>query len=358
LLGLVGVLILSACAEIGDPDLGEGVTGPSTTAGSVADESADPDSTAVSEVVSAQVSPVFAPTRSDDYVPLVLASTSSGIVAMDETGELTPLGPLFGSTSVVMAVDDYFGGIVGQSDDGVVLWLPANTTETQLVSQGNGTLLDVGFIDDTLAAQVFLDVGGAVDRIKLVDGGRESFAQLGPGEELIAFSSSNGIQAMALRDADCGSLRFLNASGQAVDLGGPDSTSCPVQRRPRFGAVALSPDGGTVAYTEISYRGDGLPASTQLIAVELGSGALLISEQVGGAGEQIESLAYDGRRLTFLRTGETGRQVTLLAVSSPGESFEVTIEGVQQVSFARLPLAVSRPEPDVEEPIVDPPADG
>lgn len=351
---LIAALVLSACAEIGTPDLGEGVSGPATTA--PPDDSGDAP---VQEVVSASISPVFAPSRSDDYTPVVLASTGTGTVTIDADGTIFSLGPLFGGAEIERSVDDYFGGIVAQLEGSVVQWLPANTNQAQLVSRANGSLLDAGFLDASLALQVFISVPGGIDRIKLVDGEREPFTRLADGETLIDFSSSNGIQAMAIRDDDCGALRFLNASGQQVDLRGPETRDCPVKRRPRFGAVAMSPDGGAVAYTEITYRGDGLPASTQLIAIEISTSALLLSQQVGGPGEQIESLSYDGRRFSFLRTGESGRELAMLALSEGGETIVEGLDEVRFVSFARLPLALAVIEPElVPESELEPPTEG
>ncbi len=343
----VAALLTSGCAEIGTPDLGEGVSGPATTAVS----SADPAGAELApEVVSAKVSPVFSPSRASDYTPLVLASTTTGLLTIDPDGTVTAVESPFNDSSVVSAVDDYFGGVVAEVQGSVVQWLPANSTEAQLVSQGNGTLLEAGFLDASLAVQIFLSVAGGVDRVKLVDGEREPFTRLAEGEQLMDFSSSNGIQALTIRDAECGQLRFLNVSGEQVDLRGPTATDCDVKRRPKFGSVALSPDGGSVAYTEITYRGDGLPASTQLIAMELGTSAPLLSTQIGGPGEQIESLAYDGRRLTYLRTGESGREVALLAVAGDGETVITNVSGVQFVSFARLPLTFAPVEEPVEVP--------
>ena len=341
---VVLALALASCAEVGEPDLGEGIGGSSTTAV----VQAEPGDVAVEEVVSGTVTPVFTPTRPADYVPSILVSTDQGLISVDAEGIAEPLGTVFADLAVDFAVDDYLGGVVTQLQDSNVQWLPASAESTQLVSQGNGTLLDAGFLDATLAVQVFLTVPGGIDRIKLVDGEREQFALLEESEELIAFSSSNGIQALAVRDDQCGSLRFLNASGQAVNLGGPDQPLCPVERRPFFGAVAMSPDGGSVAYTEISYRGDGLPASTRLVVFELNTGRLLMSGDIGGPGEQIDSLSYDGQRLVFLRTGEAGRAVVMRTVSSDDETVVPDLEAVQHVSFARLPLVVAAPA-EVEE---------
>ncbi len=346
-------MFLSACAEIGQPYLGEGVSPTSTT---LANE--DPETLSEPEVVSADVSAVFAPPRPEGYVSPVLASLGSKLVTI-ERGLITDLGDRFPGAQVERVVDDYLGGLVAQLEGETVQWLPADGAAPTLVSQSNGSLLDAGFVDDTLAVQVFLAVPGGIDRVKLVDGERETFTRFEAGRGVVAFSSSNGIQAVAIGDDACGTLAFFNTSGQRVDLGGPSDPECPVPRRPYFGAVALSPGGDVVAYTEITYREDGLPASTMLTVLELASGRTLLSEPVGAPGEQIESLSFDGRRVVFLRTGEIGRQVGLVDVIDESESVIAGLEGVQGVGFARLPLLLAEPPPpSTEPPVVDEAAEG
>lgn len=325
-----------ACAEIGEPYLGEGVSAPSST---VVEEATE-DETTDEEVISANVSSVFSPPRPDGFVPGLLASLGTNLVLVEEEGA-TDLGVRFPGASVERVVDDYLGGLVAQLEGGIVQWLPAEGVAPTLVSSGNGSLLDAGFIDDTLAVQVFLEVAGGIDRIKLVDGEREPFTRFDEGEFVVAFSSSNGIQAVAIGDDACGSLAFFNTSGQRIDLGGPSDPVCPVPRRPQFGAVAMSPGGDVVAYTEVTYREDGLPASSVLTVFELASETVLFTSVVGNPGEQIESLSYDGRRVTFLRTGETGREVGLVTVADQVESLVTGLEGVQDVGFVRLRLILA-----------------
>lgn len=332
---VAGALVGAACAEIGEPYLGEGVRPPSTT---IASE--DPEELPEAEVVSADVSSVFSPPRPEGYTPPVLASLGETLVLV-EGSTITDLGNRFPGAPTVRIVDDFLGGLVAELEGGIVQWLPADGAAPTLVSQGNGTLLDAGFVDDTLAVQVFLEVADGIDQVKLVDGEREPFTRLDEEASIVAFSSSNGIQAVAIGDDECGTLAFFNTSGQRVDLGGPPDPECPVPRRPRFGAVAMSPGGDVVAYTEVTYRDDGLPASTQLTVLELESGTALLVEAVGAPGEQIESLAFDGRRVVFLRTGETGRQVGLVDVVDQAESVVEGLVGVRDVSFARLPLLLA-----------------
>lgn len=346
------VLLGSACAEIGQPYLGEGVSASSTT---IAPD--DPEDIPTDEVVSANVSAVYSPPRPEGYVPQLLASLGTTLVLVDDVS-VTDLGNRFPGAPVERVSDDYLGGLVAQLEGDVIQWLPADGAAPTLISQREGTLLDAGFVDDTLAVQAFLEVSGGIDRVKLVDGEREAFTRFDDGTSVVAFSSSNGIQAVAIGDAACGSLAFFNTSGQRIDLGGPGDPECPVPRRPHFGAVAMSPGGDVVAFTEVEYRDDGLPASTVLTVLELESGSVLLAKQIGMPGEQIESLSYDGRRVAFLRTGETGRQVGLVVVADQAESIVDGLEGVQDVSFARLPLLLADVDAELlDEDAPDVPAD-
>ncbi len=357
LLAAAAMLFSAGCAEIGQPYLGEGVGAPPTTI-----ETEDPENLPEEEeIVSANVSAVYSPPRPDGYVPGLLASLGSTLVLVEDD-VITELGDRFPGPPVERIADDFLGGLVAQLEGDIIQWLPADGAAPTLISQANGSLLDVGFVDDTLAVQAFLEVPGGVDRVKLVDGEREPFTRFDEGVFVVAFSSSNGIQAVAIGDAACGALAFFNTSGQRIDLGGPSDPECPVPRRPHFGAVAMSPGGDVVAFTEVEYRDDGLPASTALIVLELESGRVLLAEEVGTPGEQIESLSYDGRRIAFLRTGETGRQVGLVIVAEKAESVIEGLPGVQDVSFARLPLLLADPELDSEgeapaEGVVDEPVE-
>lgn len=349
-LALVTSLGASACAEIGEPYLGERVSATSST---VVEETGE-DDPVDQEVVAADVSAVFSPPRPDGYVPGLIASLGTNLVLVE--GEtVIDLGQRFPGASTERVVDDFLGGLVAQLEGDIVQWLPADGAAPTLVTAGDGALLDAGFIDDTLAVQVFVEVPGGIDRIKLVDGERETFTQFDEGAFVVAFSSSNGIQAVAIGDDACGSLAFFNTSGQRVDLGGPPDPVCPVPRRPHFGAVAMSPGGEVVAYTEVTYREDGLPASSVLTVLELASGTVLFSDTVGAPGEQIESLSYDGRRVAFLRTGETGREVGLVTVADQVETLVAGLVGVQDVGFARLPLLLADPVAPGDEP--EPPAE-
>lgn len=345
---LTAALFASACAEIGDPYLGEGVSAPSSTV--VEPEQLSEGSEEA--IVRAELSSVFSPPRPEGYVPGVLASLGADLVVVEDD-VVVELGDRFLGASVERVVDDFLGGLVAEVEGGLVQWLPADGAAPTLVANNGGTLLDAGFIDDTLAVQIFVEVPGGIDRIKLVDGEREAFTRFVEGASVVAFSSSDGIQAVAIRDNECGSLAFYNTSGQRVDLGGPADPPCPVPRRPHFGAVAMSPGGDAVAYTEVGYREDGLPASTTLTVLELASGEVLFEDAIGAPGEQIESLSYDGRRIAFLRTGETGREVGFITVATQVETVIEALTGVQDVSFARLPLLLAEPAADEPEVVAE-----
>ena len=325
--------------------MGEGV---SATPSTVVEDTTEADGVE-EEVVSPELQSVFSPTRPDGYVPGLLGSLGTTLVLVEGV-TITDLGERFPGAPVERVVDDFLGGIVAQLEGNIVQWLPADGAAPTLVSADDSGLLDAGFIDDTLAVQVFVEVPGGIDRIKLVDREREAFTRFDAGASVVAFSSSNGIQAVAIGDDACGSLAFFNTSGLQVDLGGPGDPDCPVPRRPHFGAVAMSPGGDVVAYTEVTYREDGLPALSVLTVLELASGTVLFSGTVGTPGEQIESLSYDGRRVAFLRTGETGREVGVVTIADEVETIIEGLEGVQDVGFARLPLLLAEPgdEPEPE----------
>ena len=115
------VLVGNACAEIGDPYLGEGVAPPSTTVQT--DETVDDADT--QEVVSASVSPVFTPSRPEGYDPLVLVAAAGGLALVGEVVEAVPTPFPVGSVS--RAVDDYLGGLVVELEGQTVQWLPADS---------------------------------------------------------------------------------------------------------------------------------------------------------------------------------------------------------------------------------------
>ena len=355
------VVVLGACAEIGEPDLGVGSATPANTSD---DNAGDDEPVSDDEVVDESVEqeatplPVFSPPRPDGYVPSIAVVGADSTVIVDDLSA-DPVAAVLGLGEGVVpdrVVDDFFGGLVIQDvradDEGVeqqtVLWLrPADPAGTVL-ARGVG-LLDVGFIDSTLEAHVLVSVEGVgVDRIKLVDGERAPFATLAEGQTLVDLSASEGLHAVIVADAACGDLLFWNSSGEVVDVGGPATPPCAVDRRPSYGAVDLSPDATLVAYTVLTYRSDGVVATTDVVVRELGSGAVVFTMPIGGVGQDVRALSFDGTRLAFIRTDQDLSDANLnnvVVLNTDGESVEtivpIELEPVDAV-FARQPLVVGR----------------
>lgn len=365
---LASMLMLAACAEIGEPDLGVGSVPPtslSDVGDGVAEAAADSETDNSTEEPEATPLPVFSPPRPDGYVPsLAIVGEDSTVIVDDASADFTagtdpdaedvPVAQTLSLDQDVVPVrivDDFFGGLVIEDvrpdDEGVeqltITWLrPADPVGT-VVATGVG-LLDVGFIDSTLEAHALVSVGGvAVERIKLVDGERAPFASLIDGQTLVDLSASEGLHAVIVADAGCGDLLFWNSSGEVVDVGGPATPPCAVDRRPSYGAVDLSPDAALVAYTVLTYRSDGVVATTDVVVRELGSGAVVFTSPIGAVGQEVTALSFDGARLAFIRQDSEVNEVVVL--STDGESPEtivpVDLVAVEAV-FARQPLVVGR----------------
>ncbi len=385
-IALVSTVLLSACAEIGEPDLGVGSATPTATSDGAAEPELDQedDTEATEEDVEATPLPVFSPPRPDGYVPSLAVVGTTSAVIIDEISQLDltqdpdqsatteadvvegqPTNEtlfLTGDAVPDRLVDDFFGGLVIEDvrpdEEGVdartVTWLrPADPTGTVLAT-GVG-LLDVGFIDSTLEAHVLVDVdGSSVDRIKLVDGERAPFASLAEGQTLVDLSASEGLHAVIFSDAECGDLVFWNSSGEPVDIGGPVPPTCEVARRPAYGAVDLSPDATLVAYTALTYRSDGVVATTDVIVRELGSGAVVFTIPVGAVGQEVRALSFDGTRLAFIREETDLTEVVVLnTIDSVETIVPVALTPVDAV-FARQPLVVGRGgAPDAEQEPAD-----
>ncbi len=357
----VGALLLvgAACAEIGEPDLGVGSPAPRTDATQSGDALDPSESDAAADEANAEIEaaplPVFSPPRPDGYLPsLVIVGVDRASVFDGPLDQASAIPLSFGSGTVVpdRVVDDFFGGVVVQDqvegEDGAsiqtVTWFRPSDDLGTVLAEG-AQLLDVGFIDSTLEAHALVVVdGNSVDRIKLVDGERAPFAVLGEGQVLVDLSASEGLHAVVVSDTACGDLVFWNSSGEVVDVGGPSAPPCAVDRRPTYGAVDLNPDATQVAYTVLTYRSDGVVATTDLVVRELGSSAVVFTASVGGPGQDIRRLSFDGTRLAFIRSDTEQTQVVVL--STEGELSE-SIVGAEtdpnEAVFARQPLTVGRP---------------
>ncbi len=285
----------------------------------------------------------FVPSRSSDYIPEVLITTSQAILAAGPTG-VYPLTEPFTGLRTSRAVDDLLGGLVYQrpGSEGAVVWLSAEGEELEVAPGEGATLLDVGYIDGSPSAVVLLQ-DGQIDQIRLVDSVRSPLMTLDEEEEVLALSASGSLHAIAIANEDCGDLRFYTADGSMIDLNGPDQPACPVPRRPTYGSVALSPDGGAIVYTVVSYREDGIEVQTDLVARELSTGSDYFRISIGDEGDQVTGLSFDGERVAVLhRSAEDETSVSVLDLVAIEPESPVQLQGVVtigSISFARLPLA-------------------
>ncbi len=335
-----GLAALSACAEIGQPELGaDPVTSVTTSVGT--DQGATP-----AEEATVPLSPLirdFAPPRPEGYVPSVLGGTPSGLFVLDDGLGITELLAPVGDTIATKLVDDFYGGIVVQEASGDIRWFGAQGGEPLVVDSTGGQLLDVGFLDATSAIHALILVGrDQVDTYSLTTGERVPFLRLEEGSSLLDMSASNGLHAVVLSDQNCGDLVFFNSSGELVDLGGPGRPACVVARRPAYGAVALGPDRSSVVYTEQSYRSDGVVSLTRIVAEDLASQAELFNLSIGGAGQKISQLSFDGQRLVYLREDPEGSTVEILDPFGEEPAQVIDVTDPLSVTFARQRLSVGR----------------
>ncbi len=346
----------AACAPIGDPDLGAG-TGTETTV--VADADAENDGASPEESVElddgvvADQAPlqVFSPPRPQGYVPslLVIAQEDISILDSSETGfgEQVDLDVGLGGAAVTV-VDDFFGGLVVQqvADDETpaVVWLRADGSAATPIATGGERLLDVGFIDSTIQAHALIEsTPQLVERVPLGEGERAVLVQLDESQTIIDLSASEGLFAISVADSNCGALIFVDSSGTDVPVGGPGTPPCAVGRRPAYGAIALSPDATRIAYTTRTYRSDGVVATTDLIVQELGTDVVLFDRMIGGAGENVDDLSFDGLRLVFTRQQAELTQVVELTTDAEGEERLVAVSAEpSSVVFARQPITLAR----------------
>lgn len=290
----------------------------------------------------------FVPTADPDYVPTLLVSSDRYVFAVDGV-ESTPLAGSVADVRSVRTVDDLFGGLVIEELDGTIVYHPAQG-EPEILDDSGSSLLDVGFWDGSPRAFVQA-APGRVDWIRLVSESpgagheRQIHIELAEGEEVVSFSASRDLQAVVVQDDGCGELRFYGSDGEPLAIQGPAPPECTFPGRPGFGTVALSPDGEAVAYTLVSYRGDGTESATELLARELfgQSAEFFPGRRIGEDLDAIESLSFDGERVGFLRSSEGAETVTLLDLTVRS-SEELSVDllastDVHSVAFTRLPLA-------------------
>lgn len=343
-------LVAAGCGDLPEPELGSppssitdevDLTSPTGGAGTVIEA---PDGVVDDS-----------PPRPDGYVAELLASTGTTVLA-GPIDAYQPLGEPISTVNVVRVVDDYFGGIVVQAAGGRVLWFAGEAAQPEVIASeaedetsAGGTLLDVGFSEGTPEAVLSIG-GGVLERVQLVTGERNPLIALPEGQAMVDLSASNGIFALTYRDAECGGILLFTSTGEPVDIETPADTECQVPARPTFDEIAFGPEGDVYVYTEVAYRADGVESSTTLIARELSSRSELFRLPVGEAGDRIDSLAFDGRRVLFVRSSlneEASTGLTVIDVTTPdaprpvgpAESADEP-QVLTSVSFARRPLTV------------------
>lgn len=335
-------LVMSACGELVQPE----AYSPSTST-TVADGVEQQTASQIQEQPGLTGGiDEFVPTPEPGYVPTLLVSGDNYVFANDGLASL-PLDGLLADLSTTRAVDDLVGGLVIQESAGPIVYRQAQGDPETLDDTPDSRLLDVGYWDGSPRA--FVEVGsGRVDWIQLAersgsDRERQIHLELAEDEEIVAFSASRDLQAAIIQDDRCGELRFFSADGQPLDFPGPAAPDCVFPGRPAYGAVALSPDGGAVAYTIVSYRGDGTEAATELVARELLAGSdFFFSRRIGEDLDVVTSLAFDGERAAYLKESDGADSVTLLDLAV--DSLEVAVDLIEagdiySVSFARIPVA-------------------
>ena len=288
----------------------------------------------------------FVPTADPGYVPTLLVSSDRAVFAVDGL-ESVPLGGSLDGVRSTRTVDDMVGGLVIEELDGSIVYHQAQG-EPEVLDDSGSTLLDVGYWDGSPRAFVQA-APGRVDWIRLVSERpgsgheRQIHIDLPDGEEIVSFSASRDLQAVVVQDAACGELRFFGSDGGQLAIQGPPAPECTFPGRPSFGAVALSPDGGAVAYTIVTYRGDGTELATQLAARELFTRSeVFFSRPVGADLDVISSLSFDGERVAFIRSAEGAESVTLMELRADSSELFVDLlasTDIYSVAFARLPLA-------------------
>lgn len=339
-LGVAIVGLLGACAPIEAPELG---ADPLTSSTSVVGEESQGELGTTEEVEVSEVLRDFAPSRPVGYTPSVVVGTSLGIQVHDAGEEPVLLTEPLLSTVATRVIDDFFGGLLVQTEAGQIEWFGAEGGDAIVLSPGGSKLLDVGFLDATGAIHALVSTEGSrIDTIRLDGGEPVEFVSLSEGETVLDLSASNGLHAAVIADENCGDLVFFDALGEQVDLGGLGTPACVVARRPAYGSVALSPDRSSVVYTELTYRSDGVVSQTRLVVRQLDTSMDPVELVIGGANEQIRSLDFDGQRVLYVRVGVDASTVELLDPFSQEPATVLEGDDPQVVTFARQRLVVGR----------------
>lgn len=353
-LAVAALLVLAGCAEIGEPVIGSLPISDSVPE-TVLPDGTNPDGS------TATTGPQPPPARPEGFVPSLVIATESGVVIILEGGEpeLLDLAPPVSPQPdpdedpdadpppdlghPLLVIDDFFRGLVVQFESGAVQWFQAEGGEARTINLNQGRLLEVSFFDGTTEA--IMAVGPQIDRVRLVDTQRLPLLTLQSDDELLDLSAGGGLYASAIANSECGQLLFLNAVGEEVLVSRPPAPTCESSRRPFYGSVALKEDGGAVAYTEVTYRADGVEAETKLVVIDLAAGAVALSKIVGESGDRITGLSFDGQRVAMMREAANA-EIEVLIVSDAETITPDLSEFGQPVAatWARIPVAVGSVE--------------
>lgn len=287
------------------------------------------------------------PTPEDGYVADLIISGGDGILQADQDGQAVTVESPLDEYDVTKAFDDFGGGLVVQDGESSVVYLQTQREPEVLVDQ-EVTLLDVGYWDG--APRAFVKLGETqIDWIQLVserDGqarDRQNHINLAEGETVVDFAASRDWQAVIVQDERCGEIRFYNANGDRLDLLNTEPPECTFSGRPAFGAIDISPDGGAVVYTIVTYRDDGTVEATEVVAFELLTSASILGRKIGEDRDQVSSLTFDGERIAYKKVSQDSESVTILDIGPGGAEVPVEplADGTQAVSFVRIPLDIA-----------------
>ncbi len=302
-------------------------------------------------------------TRGQPSLADLIVATGT-LVAVGPAAQIRPLGEPFLGVRPSFAVDDFLGGLVAQASDGEVWWFPGEGGTSQLINGDGGTLLGVGLSDGTPVAVLLVEervndpaattedestmaVAQRIETVGLVTGARVPLVTVEPGRTILEFATGANRSAVIFGDAACGGLQVFDETGVVVPVALPEAL-CPVPSLGSFGDVALGPDGAVLVFTQVDYRPDGVEASTSIVGLQITpasgveAGTEVFRLEIGGPGERLSSLAFDGQRLVFIRTSFTAQTESgpmLIDLAEPTDALVLGAAEALSITFARGSLS-------------------
>jgi hypothetical protein len=326
--GAALVMVVAACGDVGDPDLGVAPTlGPGTTAQV---EAPVPEVAGLEAPADTPFAAQRTPTRPDDFVPEVLVVDADGV-------RLLGGAVLVQEVDADRAVDDPTGGLVVEValDEGrQIVWYPAASEAGQVVSEGDDRLMDVAFLDGSVHAVVADDERVAL--LRLGEPEEQVLLELEPATQVVSLSTAAGLYATVVQDEACGALELRRPDGTPIGAGVVAAPVCTTPGRPAYGLVAFSPDGDSFAYTERTFRSDGVIATTELVVRDL-PGAERYRGAVGTEDQAVRSLALDRDLVVLLRDGPEAPEIVRIDLGRPSEVGVTPVDGARSATFTRVP---------------------